>query len=240
MFALLVLVGLAGACGKKVESASPATASAAGEPTASVDLDTDGAAAKAPATDDEFEFDEVPETEAGGPTPPAFKEAQARIETALQNRRHQLEVDTLALAHAKAELQTTKAAFEAQMNEIQALEKRLDERLGLGEKARQRRAERIGALAKLLLNMQPQSAADMIAKMSNDDAQDLLLTMAQESERKASKLLSAMSGERAAELGQLYIDSDPKAALLQASVLPEAISTPPLPMPEPPASEVLP
>lgn len=183
---------------------------------------------------DDFAFEGADEPTATV-VPSEVREAQAKVDEALLTRQHRLETETLTLAQERAEFEAMRAAFDKQMNEIQALEKRLDERIGVGEKARQRRMQRIGALAKLLLNMQPQNAADMVAKMSNEDAQELLLTMAQDSERKASKLLAAMSGERAAELGQLYIDRDPKASLVApASVIPSTNITPSLPAPPTP------
>src|SRR5690606_25281067 len=120
---------------------------------------------------DDFAFEGADEPTATV-VPSEVREAQAKVDEALLTRQHRLETETLTLAQERAEFEAMRAAFDKQMNEIQALEKRLDERIGVGEKARQRRMQRIGALAKLLLNMQPQNAADMVAKMSNEDAQE--------------------------------------------------------------------
>jgi len=122
-----------------------------------------------------------------------------------------LETERLALAKERSELELARRDFQTQLDTIATLEQRLETRLGQGEIARERRAARLRELSSLLLNMAPQNAADMVAQMPNEDAQELILMMAETNERKASKLLSAMPGDRAATLGQLYLDRDPKA-----------------------------
>ena len=81
----------------------------------------------------------------------------------------------------------------------------------VGEVARQRRNERITALADLVASMTPQAGSDMVASLSDEDAQWILLTIARKSQRKAAKLMALMPTERAAQLSQLYLDLDPKA-----------------------------
>ena len=51
----------------------------------------------------------------------------------------------------------------------------------------------------------------MVASLSDEDAQWILLTIARKSQRKAAKLMALMPTERAAQLSQLYLDLDPKA-----------------------------
>lgn len=205
--AALALGLLAAACGQKHEEA-PATVANAAEAGAAPDVED--ASAEKP-VEDPFAFDEEPA--ASDARPAVLAEVGKAIETSLSAKQLALEEESLRLAQQRAEFEATQAEFAKRLEEVRGLEKRLDERLGVGEKARQRREQRIAALAKLLLAMQPQNAADMVANMPDEDAQELLLIMAQENERKASKLLSAMPGERAAVLGRLYIERDPKMLL---------------------------
>jgi flagellar motility protein MotE (MotC chaperone) len=161
--------------------------------------------------EDDLEFEEPAEVagEAAEGAPQA--EARERVEQSVAASRLTLEGERLELDTRKAEIDAAAAELEARLSGIAELERRLDERIGAGETARQRKAQRIGVLAKLILSMPPQSAATMVGKMSDEDAQALVLQMSRENERKASKLLSAMAGERAAQIGQLYLDRDPKA-----------------------------
>lgn len=176
------------------------------EPTAAADAE-----ANASSGEDALGFEEVDEEVEAVEASTPEAEARAKVEQAVAASRSALDAERLALDTRKAEVDAAMAELEARLGGIAELERRLDERIGAGETARQRKSQRIGVLAKLILSMPPQSAAAMVEKMSDEDAQALILQMSQENERKASKLLSAMPGERAAQLGQLYLDSDPKA-----------------------------
>lgn len=221
---------LAAGCGQKHEEVPPPVASAAEAGAAPEADDAAGDPASAENPSDEFEFEDEPRTNEARPL--ALVEVDGALKTSLAAKQQTLEEESLRLAQQRAEFEATQAEFTKRLDEVRSLEKRLDERLGVGEKARQRREQRIAALAKLLLNMQPQSAADMVTKMPDQDAQELLLIMAHENERKASKLLSAMPGERAAVLGRLYIERDPKTLLTKPQAAPMAAATRPLPAPD--------
>ena len=54
--------------------------------------------------------------------------------------------------------------------------------------------------------MRPQAGANMLANMADEDAQGILLAISRDSDRKAAKILSLMPADRAAQLGQLYLD----------------------------------
>lgn len=214
----LALVLLAFGCGSKASApTSEDGATESGGPDDAKDADESG---KAEPDDDEFEDFEVEEAKPVDPhehDPEQLKLARAEVQARAIEQREQLEREQLKLDHRETELKATQAELEKRLNAIDALEKRLDERLGVGEVARRRRAKRLGELAKLIMNMTPQSAADMVGKMSIEDAQSLVLIMAQQNERKASKLLAALPGERAAALGQQYLDRDPQSLVPPSS-----------------------
>jgi flagellar motility protein MotE (MotC chaperone) len=180
----------------------------------------DGEAASTGEAEDDLEFDDEPEVDPELEAATPEGEARAKVEQAVAASRLALDGERLAIDTRKAEVDAAAAELETRLSKIAELEQRLDERIGVGETARLRKAQRIGVLAKLILSMPPQSAAAMVEKMSDEDAQLLLLQMTQENERKASKLLAAMPGERAAQLGQLYLDRDPKT--LDVEPKPEA------------------
>jgi flagellar motility protein MotE (MotC chaperone) len=194
MIAFCCLLGAA--CNREVQPAADAVAESEGASTG--------------AAQDEEEFEDAQADDPDDAANTLEGEARQKVEQSMAASRLALDGERLQLDTRKAEVDAAAAELEARLQGIAALERRLDERIGAGETARQRKAQRIGVLAKLILSMPPQSAAAMVEKMSDEDAQALLLQMTQENERKASKLLAAMPGQRAAQLGQLYLDRDPK------------------------------
>jgi flagellar motility protein MotE (MotC chaperone) len=120
------------------------------------------------------------------------------------------EEERLAVATSQQALARARAELDARLAAVEALEQRIDRRLGVGRVARERRQERISALSRLVSTMPPQAAAEMIARMSDAEAQAILVAVGQTSDRRAAKLLALMPAERAAALSQLYLDSDPE------------------------------
>ncbi len=142
--------------------------------------------------------------------PPALKQAQDEIKRSVADAQAKLEAELLVVAQKQAEVNAAKNELNTRLDTISALEKRLNDLLGVGDVAERRRLERIDQLAKLLASMTPQAAANVVAEMRDEDAQALLLAISRTSERKASKLLSALPGQRAAQLGGMYLQNDPK------------------------------
>ena len=170
---------------------------------------------EAPAEDhgdgeDELAFEEGPEDEHDQNTPEQVREAKTAVTASVAAVRAKMDAEHLAVQASKAQVDAARAELDSELAKIDSLEMRLDERLGIGEIAQQRRKQRIAGLAKMVIAMSPQAAADMLARMPVEDAQDIVLAMAQENQRKASKLLSAMPGDRAAALGKRYLDHDPQ------------------------------
>jgi len=137
--------------------------------------------------------------------------AEAEIDAAIAAARDRAEEDRLALARQKSELDALTRELDARLAGIEQLEQRLDALVGVGKVAQERRRERIDVLANLLATMPPQAAATMLAQMSDVDAQELVLAVAQNDKRKAAKLIATMPAGRAAEIGQRYLRRDPKA-----------------------------
>jgi len=181
-----------------------------------------------------------------GETPPAEPEldaptAEAEIDAAIAAARAHAEEDQLALAREKNELDALARELDARLAGIEKLERRLDELVGVGKIAQERRRERIDVLANLLATMPPQAAATMLAQMSDVEAQELVLAVAQSDKRKAAKLIATMPAGRAAAIGQGYLRRDPKA--LGGETAPAETPTsaapvpPPTPSPPPTADE---
>jgi flagellar motility protein MotE (MotC chaperone) len=174
--------------------------------------DTDGETASDHDADLDFE-DAFDDSGANVATVAEVEDAERDVLPRVAQARVRLDAQRLALDARKLEIEGAKAALQSELTKIDALEKRLDERLGIGEIAKTRRQQRIGRLAKMVVKMAPQSAAEMVAKMPLADAQDLLEAMAREDQRKASKLLSAMPTDRAAAIGRRIVDHDPDKLL---------------------------
>lgn len=216
----MIAMCLCTAACNRAEEHAPASDAVDAEGASTGDVEEDEAG-------DELEFEDVAEAEADAPPASPEDQAKAKVEQAMAASRLALDAERLEVDTRKADLDSATAELDKRLATIADIERRLDERIGAGETARQRKAQRIGVLAKLILSMPPQSAAAMVEKMSDEDAQALVLQMSQENERKASKLLSAMPGERAAQLGQLYLDKDPKTLDAEPTAKEEAPALPP-------------
>jgi flagellar motility protein MotE (MotC chaperone) len=140
-------------------------------------------------------------------------EARSGLEQDLVAAAALREEERLAIATGQQALARAKAELDARLAAVEALEQRIDRRLGVGRVARERRQERITALSRLVSTMPPQAAAEMIARMSDAEAQAILVAVGQASDRRAAKLLALMPAERAAALSQLYLDSDPEVVV---------------------------
>ena len=134
---------------------------------------------------------------------------------------------TFALAKERAAIDRARKELDGRLAKIAELMAELDKKLGEGEEARRRRRARIQALAGLLAGMTPQGGASIVANMSDQDAQDVLLALATENQRKAAKLLAAMPPARAAAIGERYLSHDPEAAAQRLRPTPPAPSMPP-------------
>lgn len=156
---------------------------------------------------DEFALETV---DPGG-RPDEVLGAERDIMGRIAQRSRALDEREMSLATRSKAARSLEDELTARLDRIAALEKRLQDQVGVGEVARQRRNERITALADLVASMTPQAGSDMVASLSDEDAQWILLTIARKSQRKAAKLMALMPTERAAQLSQLYLDLDPKA-----------------------------
>lgn len=133
---------------------------------------------------------------------------------------------TFALAKERAAIERARKELDERLAKIADLMAELDKKLGEGEEARRRRRARIQALAGLLAGMTPQGGASIVANMSEQDAQDVLLALATENQRKAAKLMAAMPPARAAAIGERYLSHDPEAAAQRLRPTPPAPSMP--------------
>lgn len=165
------------------------------------------AAGHASDDDEDLEF----EVDDPGGTPVEVVDSERLLMTKLEDRRDDLDERELALARRSKELDDLDAEIDTRLGNISRLEKRLQEQLGIGKVAHQRRDERIAALSELVATMTPQAGADLVAQLGDADAQWILMSIARKNQRKAAKLMAAMPSDRAAQLGQLYLDSDPKS-----------------------------
>jgi flagellar motility protein MotE (MotC chaperone) len=192
------------------------------------DEDTD-AADEEPDSDEAFGADAPPaQPELDAPT------AEAEIDAAIAAARAHAQEEELALAREKNEIDALARELDARLAGIDKLEQRLDELVGAGKIAQERRRERIDVLATLLATMPPQAAATMLAQMSEVEAQELVLAVAQSDKRKAAKLIATMPAGRAAAIGQDYLRRDPKA--LGSEAVPAATSPNSAPIPSTPTS----
>ncbi|RMG99992.1 MAG: hypothetical protein D6705_01745 [Deltaproteobacteria bacterium] len=153
-----------------------------------------------------------------------LRRAHHDLAEAMRKRLEEQAAEALALTEARAEVERARKELDARLAGIDALSAELDERLGVGAEARKRRLSRIQTLAGLLAGMTPQAGASIVANMTDEDAKDVLLALAKENQRKASKLMAAMPPERAASLGERYLSRDPEAA--------QQLLEPPPPPPE--------
>ncbi len=180
------------------EAASPAADSASESEAAATALTANGS-------------DLTLETNDPGRRPPEVTGAERDIMERITQRSRSLDERELSLATRSRSAETLEGELEARLARINALEKRLQDQVGVGEVARQRRDARIESLAELVASMTPQAGSDMVASLSDEDAQWILLAVARTSQRKAAKLMALMPTERAAQLSQLYLDLDPRA-----------------------------
>lgn len=140
--------------------------------------------------------------------PEVVKDASTRITTDYRTRLAALQEQNVALKRRSQELSSASKDLMAKLDEIAALEDRLQRELGIGKARQEYRGQRIKSLAALIMTMPPQSGARILSNMSERDAQEIVLGMAQKSERKAAKLLAQMPPNKAAELGQRYLAAD--------------------------------
>lgn len=200
--------------GKAASASDPSDPAPTKAPGAAADTaqDDDPTAPKGPRelealNADEFAFETI---DPGG-RPDEVLGAERDIMGRIAQRSRALDEREMSLATRSKAAQSLEDELTARLDRIASLEKRLQDQVGVGEVARQRRNERITALADLVASMTPQAGSDMVASLSDEDAQWILLTIARKSQRKAAKLMALMPTERAAQLSQLYLDLDPKA-----------------------------
>ena len=191
------------------------------DPSADASTGAVGADGDGQALDDEFDVDASRVPQDG-----EVAAATARVDAALDAAKGRGEMDRLAAAQQRNELDAVGAELDARLASIAALEGRIDEMLGAGKVEREHRRERVDLLANLIATMSPQAAATMLAQMSDAQAQDLLFSVAQSDKRKAAKLIATMPPSRAAAIGQRYLTRDPAAPQLPSS------TSDPLPVPE--------
>lgn len=140
--------------------------------------------------------------------PEVVKSASSRITTDYRSRLSVLQEQNVELKRRSQELSAASKDLMGKLDEISALEDRLQRELGIGKARQEYRGQRIKSLAALIMTMPPQSGARILSNMSERDAQEIVVSMAQKSERKAAKLLAQMPANKAAELGQRYISAD--------------------------------
>lgn len=140
-----------------------------------------------------------------GARPESVKQAEARLTKSYRERLVALQEQHVDLVRRDTELTQANSALMAKLKEISSLEDRLQRELGIGKARKEYRGQRIKSLSALIMTMPPQSGARILANMSEQDAQDIILGMAQKSERKAAKILAQMPPERAAGLSQRYL-----------------------------------
>lgn len=162
--------------------------------------------------------------------------AKQLVDEAIAKASDRGELERLAIAQQRNELDQAKAEVDARLGSIDTLEARIDEILGAGKVEREHRRERVDMLANLVATMSPSAAATMLAQMSDAQAQDLLFAVAQNDKRKAAKLIATMPPDRAAAIGQRYLTKDPDA-LGDVTPAAPAAASPARDMPRPPPAE---
>lgn len=140
--------------------------------------------------------------------PDAVKRAQEQLTHDYRERLASLQEQNLELRRRDRALSSATKDLMSKLDQISALEDRLQRELGIGKARREYRGQRIKSLAALIMTMPPQSGARILSNMSEADAQDIVLGMAQKSERKAAKILAQMPPNKAADLGKRYLAAD--------------------------------
>lgn len=140
--------------------------------------------------------------------PEALLDAKAQLEESVRMRLRNLEERELEMMQKDKDLARIKQELSNHIGKIATLEDRLQRELGIGKANKDRRAERISALAELIMTMPQQSGAEILANMSDADARDILLAISRKNGRKAAKVLAQMPARRAAQLSQLYLHSN--------------------------------
>lgn len=140
--------------------------------------------------------------------PEVVKDATTRISEDYLSKLTRLQEQNVVLNRRSQELKAASKELMAKLDEISALEDRLQRELGIGKAKQEYRGQRIKSLAALIMTMPPQSGARILSNMSERDAQEIVLGMAQKNERKAAKLLAQMPPNKAAELGQRYLSEN--------------------------------
>ncbi len=179
-------------------------------------------------------------TDEGAHEPAELEAAREHVDAALKVAIDRGEADRLAIAQQRNELTALQTELDARLAGISKLEGKIDELLGAGKVAQDRRRERTDLLATLIASMSPQAAATVLAQMSDAEAQDLLFSVAQTDKRRAAKLIATMPPPRAAAIGQRYLSRDPKAVDESAASAPAEPAAEPAPDPAPatkPAAE---
>lgn len=235
---LLALAGALAACGSEARAAPddadapPAAAfdesgGAPGEPGEESPVDEDAL------DDDEFADDDA--VDAQQAVDQEMAAAKEKVDAAIAKASDRGELERLAIAQQRNELDQAKAEVEARLGSVATLESRIDEILGAGKVEREHRRERVDMLANLVATMSPTAAATMLAQMSDAQAQDLLFAVAQNDKRKAAKLIATMPPDRAAAIGQRYLTRDPEA--IGDLVPPATDASPVRDMPPPPPAD---
>ncbi len=233
LISVLISVLTVGPMGCEQKAAEPAA------PAATTDGEqTDGEQTDGEAVAEGDSLDESPTDDPRDDVPEELLAAESALDGDLRTQRAELDNRLLATRTEAAELARAQRELDARLASIGDLERRLDQRLGIGKVARERRQERLTALAALISTMPPQAGAEVVANMSDEDAQHLLLAVSRKSDRRAAKLMALMPPERAAALGQLYLDSDPESVTVDPDAPTPAIPPPaaPPPAPSPPSS----
>jgi flagellar motility protein MotE (MotC chaperone) len=172
--------------------------------------------------------------------PPELELARANVDAAIAASADRGETERVALAQQRNELTALQTELDARLAGVDKLEGRIDELLGAGKVAEDRRAERTDLLANLIASMSPQAAATVLAQMSDAEAQELLFAVAQSDKRRAAKLIATMPAGRAAAIGQRYLSRDPKAIGERLPSAPAVEPAKPEPAPGPAAPETEP
>jgi flagellar motility protein MotE (MotC chaperone) len=181
-----------------------------------------------------------PGDEPGEDEPAEIARVRVDVDAAIKAAIDRGEGERLSIAQQRNELTALQTELDARLGGVEKLETQINELLGAGKVAEDRRRERTDLLATLIASMSPQSAATVLAQMSDAEAQDLLFAVAQSDKRRAAKLIATMPAGRAAAIGQRYLSRDPKAVGEAAAEPADALPTPP-PAPAPaPAAEAPP
>ena len=216
--------------------ASGCSTAARAEPEAIAAAGSESGGEPEPLGDDELD---APEDERSD-EPAELEAAREKVDAAIAAAADRGEAERLAIAQQKNELTALQTELDARLAGVERLEGKIDELLGAGKVAEDRRRERTDLLATLIASMSPQSAATVLAQMSDAEAQDLLFAVAQSDKRRAAKLIATMPAGRAAAIGQRYLSKDPKAvdeSEAPPKLPPPSAASAPSKSPEPPAMD---